>query len=132
MANRIIVQSDRLTNAVLEMVREYHEDVSDKVYKVGHKAIKELERKTIDTAPIGRRGEFRPHIASKSERDRLDRMKHTWYVKAPEYRLTHLLVHGHKLWWGGRARANPFLKNALADVLNDYIEDVEKAIKNGG
>ena len=129
---RVLVQSEKLTDAVLEMVREYHEDVSDQVYKVGRKAIKELERKTIDTAPIGRRGEFRTHIASKSERDRLDRMKHIWYVKAPEYRLTHLLVNGHKLWWGGRAKANPFLKDALKDVLDDYIKDVEKAIKNGG
>lgn len=129
---KILLQSEELTDAIFKELQDYHKDVSDKVFKVGKKAIKELERKTIDTAPIGKRGEFRPHIASKSSRDRLDRMTHTWYVKAPEYRLTHLLVKGHKLWYGGETRPDPFLKNALEDVLDDYIEDVEKAIKNGG
>lgn len=130
---KILLESEDLTDAVFEMLQDYHKDVSDKVFKVGHKAIKELERKTIDTAPIGKRGEFRPHIASKSSRDRLERMTHTWYVKAPEYRLTHLLVKGHKTRNPSKmTRADPFLKNALEDVLDDYIKDVEKAIKNGG
>ena len=129
---KLLLQSEDLTDAGYKMLQDYHKDLSDKLYKVGHKAIKELERKTIDTAPIGKRGEFRPHIASKSSRDRLDRMSHLWYVKAPEYRLTHLLVKGHKLPRGGKTDPNPFLVNALEDVLDDYIEDVEKAIKNGG
>lgn len=129
---KILLESEELTDAVFKMLQDYHKDVSDKVFRVGSKAIKELERKTIDTAPIGKRGEFRPHIASKSSRDRLERMTHTWYVKAPEYRLTHLLVKGHKLPRGGKTDPNPFLVNALEGVLDDYIEDVEKAIKNGG
>lgn len=129
---KILLQSEDLTDAIFKELRDYHDGLSDKVYKIGHKAIKELERKTIDTAPIGKRGEFRPHIASKSSRDRLDRFTHTWYVKAPEYRLTHLLVHGHKLWYGGHTRPNPFLKDALKDVLDDYEDEIERAIKNGG
>ena len=128
---KILLQSEKLTDEVMKMLQDYHMDLSDSVFKVGKRAIKELERKTIDTAPIGRRGEFRPHIASKSTRDRLDRMTHTWYVKAPEYRLTHLLVHGHRLPRGGKTRPNPFLKDALEDVLDEYIEDLEKVIKNG-
>lgn len=129
---KILLQSEDLTEAIFEELREYHKDLSDKVYKIGHKAIKELERKTIDTAPIGKRGEFRPHIASKSSRDRLDRATHTWYVKAPEYRLTHLLAKGHKMPNGNFWQGDPFLKDALEDILDDYEEDIKKAIRNGG
>lgn len=130
MAKRYIGSED-LASAVLDMLDEYHKEVADGVYREGSKAIKEMERKTIDTAPIGKRGEFRPHIASKSKRDRLDRMTHTWYVKAPEYRLTHLLVHGHKLPRGGKTRENPFVENAYNDARDQYLDGVEKVIKRG-
>ena len=130
MAKRYIGSED-LASAVLDMLDEYHKDVADGVYRVGHKVIKEMERRTIDTAPIGKRGEFRPHIASKSKRDRLDRMTHTWYVKAPEYRLTHLLVHGHKLPRGGKTNPHPFLENAYNEARDEYLDGVEKVIKNG-
>ncbi len=128
---KILLESEKLTDEIFKMLKNYHKDVSDGVFKVGKRAIRELERKTIDKAPIGKRGEFRPHIASKSEQSRLGETKHTWYVKAPEYRLTHLLVKGHKLWYGGSTRPDPFLKDALEDVLDDYIKDIEKVIKRG-
>lgn len=130
MAKRYIGSED-LASAVLDMLDEYHKEVADGVYREGSKAIKEMERKTIDTAPIGKRGEFRPHIASKSKRDRLDRMTHTWYVKAPEYRLTHLLVHEHKLPRGGKTNPNPFVENAYNDARDQYLDGVEKVIKRG-
>lgn len=132
---KLLIQSEELTSTVVDMLTGYNRDVCDKVYKAGHKAIKELERKTIDTAPIGKRRKpgdhFRDSITSKSERDRLGNSTHTWYVKAPNYRLTHLLVHGHATRNGGRTKANPFLVNALTPVLKQYESDVEEAVKNG-
>lgn len=134
MAKRLIKAED-LTTVIVDMLEDYNKDVADKVYKAGSKAIKEVERRTIDTAPIHNRrkhGEhFREGIASKSERDRVGNSVHTWYVKAPNYRLTHLIVHGHKTPSGGRTRANPFLENALRIALKKYEKDVEKAVKNG-
>lgn len=130
MAKRYIGSED-LASAVLDMLDEYHKDVADGVFREGKKAIKEMERLSIDDAPIGKRGEFRPHITSKSQRDRLDRMTHTWYVKAPEYRLTHLLVHGHKLPRGGKTEPNPFLEKAYDKARDQYLDGVEKVIRNG-
>lgn len=132
---KILLESEELTDAIFDLLTEYKKDVADKVYKAGHKAIKEIERKTIDTAPIGRRAagdHFRESIASKSERDRLGNSTHIWYVKAPNYRLTHLLVRGHAKRNGGITRADPFLKNATKEVYKQYLDDVERAIKNGG
>ena len=129
MANKTNI--DGLADALSGILNEYVEEVNGSVFRSGKKAIKELERKTIDTAPIGRRAAFRESIASKSEQDRLGRSTHTWYVKAPNYRLTHLLVHGHATRDGGRTRANPFLANALEDVKKQYEEDIKEAIRNG-
>ena len=58
--------------------------------------------------------------------------RYIWYVKAPDHRLTHLLVHGHATRNGGRTKANPFLKNALDDVLPEYERAVEEAVKEAG
>lgn len=113
-------------------LEEYHEKVDVDVYKAGSKAIKELETRTVDTAPMRNRAKFRDHIASRSSKDRLHRSEHLWYVKKPEYRLTHLLVHGHRIRNTSRkTRANPFLENALNRVLKKYEKDVEEAVKGG-
>lgn len=131
---KTLLSIDELDTAIVNMLTDYKKDVSDKVYKAGNKAIKRLEQKTIDTAPIGKRRKpgdhFRESIASKSERDRLGNSKHTWYVKAPNYRLTHLLVHGHATRNGDPTRPHPFLTNALSDVLPQYEADVEEAVRN--
>lgn len=126
------VPFEKLGEVVGEELRLYTSEVNDKIYKAGQKAIKELERKTKDTAPFNARAyhaHFADAIASKSERERTGVTKHTWYVKAPHYRLTHLLVHGHETRDGGRTQASPFLANALAAVLPDYEKEVEEALK---
>lgn len=125
------VDIDGLADAITMTLDEYFEKVDKDVYRVGHKAIIKLKDKTIDTAPIGHRARFRDHIAARSTRKRLDRSEHLWYVKAPEYRLTHLLVHGHAKRNGGRTKPNPFLANALKEVLKEYEEGVEEAIRRG-
>lgn len=55
---------------------------------------------------------------------------YVWHVKAPDYRLTHLLVHGHATKDGGRTKGNPFLANALAQVLPEYERKVEEVLRN--
>lgn len=106
-------------------------------------AMEKLVRKTRATAPTGQRGSFRKHITadyrglnrrgkpSKGQfRGRTFRA--TWYVKAPDHRLTHLLVHGHATKDGGRTKADPFLQNALDEVLPEYEKAVEEVIKGNG
>lgn len=111
----------------------YSKEVQDKINKAGRKAIKEVERKTKDTAPFNARAYHKHYtdmIATKSEQQRTGDEVHTWYVKPPGHRLTHLLVHGHETKDGGRTKGDPFLQDALDAVLPEYEQAIEEAIKN--
>lgn len=122
-----------LGSAIAKDLTLYGKNVQDKLYKAGQKAVKELERKTKDTAPFNARAyhaHYADMIATKSEKTRTG-STHTWYVKPPGHRLTHLLVHGHATKDGGRTRADPFLSNALDAVLPEYEKAAEEAVKNG-
>lgn len=107
----------------------YAENVTDAVNDEGRKAMKKLVRQTKATAPVGNRGTFKRNIAMKETQEGRNMKRYTWYVKAPDHRLTHLIVHGHATENGGRTKANPFLQNALDQVLPEYEAAIKEAIK---
>ena len=138
MANPNHIPVGEMGTAMENMLEIYSQEVQDAIVDVTERWMGELVRQTKATAPRGRRnGQFRKNISAdyrelrrvKSLRGRTIRA--TWYVKAPDYRLTHLLVHGHAMRNGGRTNANPFLQNALDHVLPGYEHDLEEALRNG-
>lgn len=113
--------------AIEEELTTYHKDVLARVNLASEEAVKALVKKTKATAPK-RSGRFRKNIASKKILgDHGNR--YVWHVKAPDHRLTHLLVHGHAKKNGGRVKGDPFLANALDEVLPAYEEAVKEAVK---
>ena len=125
------IKPSDLGAAIEEELTLYHEDVMKKVDALSAKAAKEVVKKTKSLAPVGERGSFKKSISSKLvEKTRFSSI-YAWFVKAPDHRLTHLLVHGHAKRNGGRTKADPFLENALAEVLPEYEKNVEEALKNG-
>ncbi len=143
MADRIRVESDGLSVALEAQLSKYNEELNEKLTDAVEESINQLVKLTKATAPKGRRnGQFKKNIAAdKRELKRAKRSSHggfhgrvtsaTWYVKAPDYRLTHLLVHGHATKDGGRTRANPFLQNAVDKVIPEYEAKVQEALKDG-
>jgi hypothetical protein len=125
------VKPSALGAAIAQELTVYHQNVTEKLDELSEKATKNLVKKTKVTAPSYLRGSFKKNIASKRLEKKLNGSTYVWYVKPPDHRLTHLLVHGHATKDGGRTRANPFLANALGEVLPDYENDVKEAIKNG-
>ena len=123
------IKPEGLGAAIEEALTVYHEDVLEKIDAAGDKAVKDLVKKTRATAPVGDRGSFKKNIAGKRLAKTSRSSVHVWYVKPPDYRLTHLLVHGHAKATGGRTRANPFLQNALDVVLPEYEKAVKEAVK---
>ena len=124
--SKTIKPSD-LGAAIAEELTLYNENILEQVDAAGEKAVKALVKKTKATAPM-QTGSFVSNIAWKKVSKGATGNRFVWYVKAPDYRITHLLVHGHA---GNGHRGDPFLKNALEDVLPAYERDVQEAIKNG-
>ena len=116
--------------AIEQELTTYHGNVVEKLDKLSETAVKDLVKKTKATAPVGARGSFKKNIASKQVIKGKRGSTYAWYVKAPDYRLTHLLVHGHATRDGGRTKADPFLQNAVDEVLPKYEKDVEEALKS--
>lgn len=117
--------------AIAQELTLYHEDVTKKLDALSAEAVKSLVKKTKATAPKGKRGSFKKNISSKQARKDLNGSAYAWYVKAPDHRLTHLLVHGHATKDGGRTKSDPFLQNAVDEVLPEYQNNVEEALRNG-
>lgn len=125
------IAPEQLGAAIERELSLYSDNVLKAVDKASGDAVRKLVRLTRATAPVGHRGSFKRKISSmKLQPGRFSR-GYVWFVRAPDHRLTHLLVHGHATKDGGRTKANPFLKNALAEVLPEYEKKVEEAIKNG-
>lgn len=113
--------------AIQQELETYHGDVIRRINTASDAAVKALVKKTKANAPK-QTGSFRKNIAGKvlTKGNRGD--KYVWYVKAPDHRLTHLLVHGHAKTNGGRVKGDPFLEDALNEVLPEYETAVEEAI----
>lgn len=135
------VRVDQLSAALERELTLYSEEVNAQLEAATVEAMNDLVKKTKETAPKDT-GRFRRNITSDVKQFEKARrkahggfhgkvVKSTWYVKAPDYRLTHLLVKGHAKAGGGRVEGDPFLKNALDEVLPAYEKAVEEAIKNG-
>lgn len=125
------VSPQQLGDAIASELTIYHRDVTESVNKLSAKAAKELVKKTKATAPVGARGSFKNNITSRLSKKNPRGDTYAWCVNPPDHRLTHLLVHGHATKDGGRTRSDPFLSNALDEVLPKYEEEVKEALKNG-
>ena len=129
MANTI--RATDLGAAIEQELTTYHREVIDRVNLAGEEAAKTLVKKTKATAPK-KTGAFRKAIAYKTETNPASGDKRfIWGAKTPHHRLTHLLVHGHAKVNGGRVDGDPFLQNALDEVLPEYERKVEEAVKDG-
>ena len=124
------IRPNDLGAAITNELTVYHKNVIERVNECGREAIKKLVKKTKATAPVGERGSFKKNITSQETDAGRGMKRFTWGVKAPDHRLTHLLVNGHATKNGGRTAGDPFLADALAQVLPEYEKDIEEAVAN--
>jgi hypothetical protein len=120
MAKNNVIKVADLHVEIKETLTQWHRGINSGIDFESQKAVENLEKITKATAPEGKRGSFRRNITSGVKKKMKWATTYAWYVKSPDYRLTHLLVHGHATKDGGRTEANPFLHNALDQVLPAY------------
>ncbi len=124
------IKATDLGAAIEQELKLYHQSALNRVNAAGEEAVKDLVKKTKATAPK-KSGSFRKAITYKTEEKKATGDKRfIWGAKSPKHRLTHLLVHGHAKKNGGRVKGDPFLENALNEVLPAYENAVEEAMKN--
>ena len=128
------ISVDQLAAEIAKGLAEYSQDVVEKVNvsseKVGKAAVKQLKRTSPRRPPpIG--GKYAKSWTMKTEPEVGQPHKRIVHVKAPHYRLTHLLEYGHAKVGGGRVEGRPHIRPAEEQVIKDFVSEVEEAIKRG-
>jgi hypothetical protein len=124
------INIDQLAAEIAKGLAEYSQDVVEKVNvssdKVGKAAVKQLKQ----TSPK-RYGDYAKSWAMKTEPEVGQPAKRVIHVKAPHYRLTHLLEKGHAKVNGGRVDGIPHIRPAEQEVIAQFTREVEEAIRDG-
>lgn len=128
----IRIKPNELANYLEGELAAYHKDIVDGIKKETNKSMLKLVKKTKEQQFKQDTGEYRKHITSKTVWEDTRGITKVWYVRAPHYRLTHLLENGHAKKNGGRTVAYHFVRDAANEVKSEYLANVEKVIKNGG
>lgn len=124
------INIDKLASEIAKELSTYSQEVVQKVNvsseRVGKTAVKQLKQ----TSPK-RYGDYAKSWTMKTEPEVGQPHKRIVHVKAPHYRLTHLLEHGHAKVGGGRVEGIPHVRPAEEQVIQDFTREVEEAIKRG-
>ncbi|MEE3428422.1 MAG: hypothetical protein VZQ55_05595 [Ruminococcus sp.] len=129
---RKVISPDKLNETITNTLNEYKESIVKGIKLRAKISMKRFVRETKATAPVGKhKKHYRDYITSKKIYEDIQGVAYLWYVKSPEYRLTHLLENGHATRNGGRTTAFHFIKNAYDPIIQDYIRGVEEVCRNG-
>ena len=126
------ISIDQLAAEIAKGLAEYSQDVVEKIdvssERVGKAAVKQLKQ-TSPKRPGS--GKYAKAWTMKTEPEVGQPHTRIVHVKAPHYRLTHLLEHGHAKVGGGRVEGKPHIRPAEEQVIKDFVSEVEEAIKRG-
>lgn len=128
------IKIDKLADEIAKELAKYSQEVVEKVNisseKVGKKAVKQLKRTSPRRPPpIG--GKYAKSWTMTTEKEFGQPHRRIIHAKAPHYRLTHLLEHGHAKVGGGRVEGRPHIRPAEEMVIREFMAEVEEAIKRG-
>ena len=130
MAN--LIQIDELNTTIQEALTDYNKSVVEGLKKTTKQAMNDLVKETKATAPVGKRSKhYKDSITSRTESETEYGLSKLWYVKPPNYRLTHLLNDGNALRKGGRYPGTNFLGKAVENIVTWYKSKIEEVVKNG-
>lgn len=125
------INPERLSEEINNELRIYSESITKGIKKANDDCMKEFVNDTKRDAPKGTRKKFYKNITSKTTLNKPNRKVNTWYVKDPEYRLTHLIKNGHAKPNGGRTKANDFITPNYNKLENEFENKVKEVIENG-
>lgn len=125
------IKPEELSSVIEQELTIYSDSVMDGVRSAVRKSTHQMVTETKAQRFKQDTGRYRKSIASRTERNTPNSMIMQWYVKAPHYRLSHLLEFGHATPNGRRTIAYGFISKAEANAIETLDKAVEEAIKNG-
>ena len=131
------INIDRLADEVVKALEEFRDvtvDVmKDAVDRTAKETVEDI-RGNVDSSGIKGSGKYRKSWAVKKDAGARGRYAYAKvvYAKAPHYRLTHLLEHGHAKIGGGRVPAYPHVKTAEESAQERLAQYIKDGIERGG
>ena len=124
------IKIDQLAAEIAKELSKFSQEVVEKVNisseKIGKEAVKQLRQ----TSPK-KTGKYAKSWTMSTEKEIGQPHKRIIHAKAPHYRLTHLLEHGHAKVGGGRVEGKPHIRPAEEMVIQEFVREVEEAIERG-
>ena len=112
-------------------LQRYHKQITDRVNEASARAADKLTKQLKDTAPKNT-GKYARSIGHTSRTSpATGSTTYTVGAKGKQGRLTHLLAKPHQTRSGGRTKGNPYMKNAVNEVLPEYEREVKQVIERG-
>ena len=124
------IKIDKLSVTIKDELQWHSEQVVKAVNAESKKAVKQLKQETYDAAPKDT-GAYRDAIATKKvDTDTFGNETYMWYVKSPEHALSHLINNDYVQRDGNIHKGSRFIDKAVEKVSEEYVKNVEEAIKN--
>lgn len=122
------IKLENLGKELGEILETYQFKSKEDINDVTKISSRELRKLVQDKAPE-ERGVYKKAISVKKKGTSLTGV-HTYvvYVKAPHYRLAHLLEKDHALAKGGRTRAFPHFKPGIVEIEPKFIAKLKERL----
>ena len=125
MSNAIKISN--LSETINKELNIYSSEITERIKDVAKEITEELVKNTRNDAPK-RTGKFKKHISMKKTQETSRSVIFTWFVKDPEYRLSHLIAKGHKLKNGKESKKNDFIEKNEKIAIEKYEKNVKEVI----
>lgn len=126
------VPVSQFAQAVITQLERYKDERTEQVIKETAALIKETDqvvKQHITFNSIS--GDYIRSMATKKVTAEFNIWSYVWYVKKPNYRLTHLLERSHKMPNGSMSKAYPHITFGNEYAVRKYQEIIGRTFGNG-
>lgn len=119
----------QMAEEISGMLQEYADLAADEM-KTAVKKAGETTRKDIRANAPAKTGKYAKSWRSKTTKESASSLQVTVYSPS-QYRLAHLLEHGHAKRGGGRVEGRPHIAPAEEHAEEELVQDISKALSKG-